>query len=298
MGAINSKLRNIKDCNYKSYSDLFNSGVSPVLEYGSSIWGFKQIRKCQNIQNKAMRHYLGVNKFSPNLMLEGDMGWIPMHIQIKINMLKLWNRICLLDPSRIPNMILKWELQNGINNWAFEINEILNSVNIFNDINHLTTINIETVKNKLLTIEENEWKTSVDNKPKLRTYSKFKTEVGIENYVTKCTNKYKRSLIAQFRSGTFPLQIEIGRYRNIQLNERTCKICNSNEIEDEFHVICICNVYQSFRDILYSEIEQKHNNFQNYNTENKFIEIMKNHPNELSKFLSNAIELRTAKLYN
>ena len=50
--------------------------------------------------------------------------------------------------------------------------------------------------------------------------------------------------------------------------------------------------------LLYSEIEQKHNNFQNYNTENKFIEIMKNHPNELSKFLSNAIELRTAKLYN
>lgn len=31
LGSINSKIRNLKDCNYKTYSDLCNSGVSPVL---------------------------------------------------------------------------------------------------------------------------------------------------------------------------------------------------------------------------------------------------------------------------
>ena len=74
-----------------------------------------------------MRPFLGLNKFSPNLMLEGDMGWIPMHIEVKCNMIRLWNRICNLNTTRIPKIILKWEIENGINNWAFEINEILDS---------------------------------------------------------------------------------------------------------------------------------------------------------------------------
>ena len=97
LGALHSKTRNLKNCTYHTYSHLFSSGICPILHYSSSIWGYKQFLKCQNVQNKAIRHFLGLNKFSPNLMLIGDMAWTPSHILIKINMIKLWNKICNLN---------------------------------------------------------------------------------------------------------------------------------------------------------------------------------------------------------
>ena len=47
LGAINSKIRNLKECNYKTYSDLFARGVSPITQYASSVWGYKQNGKCK-----------------------------------------------------------------------------------------------------------------------------------------------------------------------------------------------------------------------------------------------------------
>ena len=44
-------------------------------------------------------------------MLHGDTGWIPSHITMKTNMIKLWNRICRLDNCRLPKVILNWEVK-------------------------------------------------------------------------------------------------------------------------------------------------------------------------------------------
>ena len=121
LGALHIKTRNLKNCTYHTYSHLFSSGICQILHYSSSIWVYKQFLKCQNVQNKAMRHFLGLNKFSPNLMLIGDMAWTPLHILIKINMIKLWNKICNLNVTRLPISVLKWELGLGINNWSNNI---------------------------------------------------------------------------------------------------------------------------------------------------------------------------------
>ena len=51
---------------------------------------------------------------------------------------------------------------------------------------------------------------------------------------------------AKITGTTFNNQIENGRYRNTPLNDRICQICKTNRIEDEFHVICICNEYQIY----------------------------------------------------
>ncbi|XP_021348592.1 uncharacterized protein LOC110447309 isoform X2 [Mizuhopecten yessoensis] len=41
---------------------------------------------------------------------------------------------------------------------------------------------------------------------------------------------------------------ETGRYRNIVRNERICRICNSEDIEDEYHFLFICPFYQVLRE--------------------------------------------------
>jgi hypothetical protein len=63
------------------------------------------------------------------------------------------------------------------------------------------------------------------SKDKLRTYNMFKWNYESEEYVQKNFNRKMRSLIAQFRSGILPLQIEVGRFRNIPVENRVCFSC-------------------------------------------------------------------------
>ena len=78
-------------------------------------------------------------------------------------------------------------------------------------------------------------------------------------------SRRRRSLMSQFRTGILPLKIETGRYvpifdknlkknRKRTANERICKLCGLNVIENEYHFVCVCPVYNSRRTILFEEI--------------------------------------------
>ena len=298
LGALNSKTRNCKDCSFATYSHLFSSGISQILYYTSSVWGYKQGAKCQSVENKALRYFLGLNKFSPNAMLQGDTGWIPSHITIKTNMIKLWNRICSLDNCRLPKVILNWEVKNGMNNWSHEIHEILDTCNIEQEIENLENIDEHNILNKLLEQEQINWTDEIQSKPKLRTYAKFKDKIHPEKYVKNCHGKHKRSLIAQFRAAVFPLQIEVGRFRNIPCEKRLCTLCPLQEIEDEYHVICQCPIYSKAREILFNTIQNNDKSFETKAPVDKFNDIMKNYQKELGNFLQCFSETRCSLMYN
>ncbi len=41
--------------------------------------------------------------------------------------------------------------------------------------------------------------------------------------------------LAQYLCGILPLEIETGRWQNKPVEERICKVCESGEVENEFH---------------------------------------------------------------
>ena len=65
-------------------------------------------------------------------------------------------------------------------------------------------------------------------KPKLRTYATFKERYEPEEiyiYIEGIRCKAQRSVVAQLRGGTAPLEIETGRYVGIPPDQRICKLC-------------------------------------------------------------------------
>ena len=81
------------------------------------------------------------------------------------------------------------------------------------------------------------------------------------------------------------LEIETGRYvpifdktlkknRKRTANERICKLCRLNDIENEYHFLCVCPVYNSRRKLLFVEIELKHVHFHTLSLSDKFIFVM------------------------
>lgn len=46
----------------------------------------------------------------------------------------------------------------------------------------------------------------------------------------------------------------MGQYRRLCLDERTCELCNTMEIEDEFHFIAKCPMFEQKRKELFDRI--------------------------------------------
>ncbi len=57
----------------------------------------------------------------------------------------------------------------------------------------------------------------------------------------------QRKTFSKFRISNHKLEIEYGRYKNIPREQGHCKLCNSGEIEDEFHLTFSCKTYETLR---------------------------------------------------
>ena len=111
---------------------------------------------------------------------------------------------------------------------------------------------------------------------KLRTYKLFKHSYKTEMYITNPTiPRRDRSALAKFRCGVAPLKIETGRYQGLPPSERFCFNC-CNTVEDEFHVLMSCRLYQKIRQDLFNKILLIDPEFATLNEHHKFEYIMSN----------------------
>ena len=92
---------------------------------------------------------------------------------------------------------------------------------------------------------------------KLRTYRSFKFEYVTEEYVKSQSIPFRdRKALAKMRCSATALNIETGRYQNGMYKppeERKCTLCNLNCVEDEFHAMLKCPIYEDIREVLYEE---------------------------------------------
>ena len=90
---------------------------------------------------------------------------------------------------------------------------------------------------------------------KLGTYKLFKTSLKKENYLRLPLDKQSLFSFSRLRVSNHKLEIELGGYKNILPIERYCRLCNLNQIEDEFHFIMSCSVYSQHREQLFQQIK-------------------------------------------
>ena len=89
----------------------------------------------------------------------------------------------------------------------------------------------------------------------LDMYKIYKSSLEYEEYLD-LLPKRLRLFFVRLRVSAHPLRIQTGRYaqNNIPRNERYCLCCNSVDLEDEYHFICICRCYIDLRNKYISRI--------------------------------------------
>ncbi|XP_071123605.1 uncharacterized protein [Mytilus edulis] len=74
LGLLIAKCKSNGGFCYSTYTKLFDTLVWSVIDYGASIWGTREFSCINAVKNRAMRFFMGVGKYTPNLSLYGDMG--------------------------------------------------------------------------------------------------------------------------------------------------------------------------------------------------------------------------------
>ena len=142
--------------------------------------------------------------------------------------------------------------------------------------------------------------TAHNNGKKLRTYKLLKQNIWQEKYLDVLTKKSVRASTARFRISAHNLHIERGRYNNTELALRTCNVCNSDVVEDEFHFLLMCPMYTEARNSLFHKANLACRQFTNLNDEMKFIWLLTSEAPEIIRatatFIHDSFQTRNTKL--
>ena len=294
LGSIRTKLKYVKECGYNTFNTLFKSGVLSIADYSAGIWGTKIFPQIEQVQYKAARYFLGVHRFAPTEALLGDMGWSTARTRHRLLILKFWNRLCNLHTSRLTRRVFDWDrlYTNKRGTWCYNVRHILHDTGCPDLFHASSACDITFAQNALVEMDLVDWDISRYKSDKLRYYNLYKYDKGTEEYTKMNINKYQRSVFAQFRCGILPLEIEVGRYRDIPLKERICQLCN-NAVEDEIHFLCECPRYMDYRESLFKEAKEVDLSFMHMDIFEQFVFLMSNFQKPVMKFLNKAISRRS-----
>ena len=244
---------------YDVFTQLYNSLVQPVIDYGAAVWGTREYTCVKSVQYKACRYFLGTGKYTPNTAVEGEMAWTFPQQKIDICVTRLWCRLMNMDQQRINKRIFMWSNEQNVKNWNWRVKQMFSKMQVSHLTNPDHTENpkavIEYMSDVLGEFYEQKWWAALhreeairgQGRNKLRTYRKFKDNFIVEPYVKNTMPKKYRSAFAKFRCGVAPLRLETGRYEGLKEEERQCILCENNDIESELHVIMCCPVYANIR---------------------------------------------------
>ena len=231
-----------------------------------------------------MRFFLGVGRYTPNVAVSGEMGWVPPEIRQWKSISIYLARISSMSVDRVNKRVALCTASAAgrlCKNWFYYVKDKLTICNaqqycdINNPIPKHTLINI--VVNKLQEKHVSEWLESLNNVTgpsgrggnKLRTYRLFKQNYETESYCSFVMPPRHRAAFSKFRCGVAPLRIETGRYERLNVSDRKCPFCDN--IEDESHVFLDCFLYDDIRQSLFEKAIAIDNTFLNMSKVDKLI---------------------------
>ena len=286
----------------KDIFKLFDAIVSPILCYGSEVWGYEYSTPIEKVHVKFCKRFIGLNQNTADFYALSECGRYPLSVIYMSRCIKYWVRILQMPDHRYPKqcyIMLRSLSDAGKITWATQVKNLLYKygfgyvweANTVGDMN----VFIKMFKQRLIDCCQQMWQSDINESSKALLYRKYKLVLEIESYLTFPELPYLyRKTLANFRCSSHPLMIEKGRHQHIDRNIRFCPLClkrNVYVVEDEFHFVCVCPSYNDIRNI-YFKLEWKTNLI----TDMLFIRIMSSTDKEsivaISKYLVSALSYR------
>jgi len=229
---------------------LFHTNVKPILLYACEIWGHENLSLIDKFHLTFLKMILKVKKTTPNCMVYGELGELPLSQTVAYRMVRFWANLVCGSKEKITYLIYRslltpFEDGSYESSWLLEIKRILDSTGYSHLWLNQTTVDFspvwigEIVKLRLKDQYIQKWTEDINTSPKCINYRVFKESFSFENYLVDLPQRLSIPL-CQFRLMNHKLPIETGRYIGTPRAERYCELCNDNNIGDEYHLLLQC----------------------------------------------------------
>ena len=220
------------------------------------------------LHQKFLKYILGVKRNCSNLATLGELGEFPLQIYGYISLLTFWHRIKFMNLDTLVKKTLDIVESDGsiVSEWLATVKFLLKFLDL--ESYFLTPGEISPSKFKSICVLKfkdsfvKHWKRTIskevssDGKSnKLKFYSNLKSLFERESYLSNVNNFNIRKNITKFRCSDHTLEIESGRHKKLRVEERICKICNT-EVEDERHFLINCPLYAELRSRYFNSIQE------------------------------------------
>ena len=261
---------------------LFDQLIKPICLYGSEIWG-QNVIKTSNSSNfneslakfeseklniSFAKFILGVHKKAQNSAVRGELGRLPLGIDIVANILTYYYNISLKTKSSI--LTEAFELYNSNNNkssWVFKSQQIINYIK--KNCHEVDILKRKSIIRYCKDMYIQFWKKKITSESKMRTYILYKNNFCYEKYLDILATELRKPL-TQFRISAHNLEIERGRYTRpvTPVNQRICRRCNAST-DSELHFLFECGLFTSQREQLFINLTENCPLFTTLSDENK-----------------------------
>ena len=287
--AKDKMMRNARRASVWSWNMLMSSGnppvkllqetyfglVRPYLEYGAEVWGDFEWKEAEALQRQVGKRILRVSKNTANEVVMGELGWLSLKGRRMMLRLNFWAKILQMPESRWVRRVYNESRRRLLThprrkNWCSytrDCLERLGMLRLWGSEVLPGEWNI-ILRERIRQLEEREWLESMENKPKLVTYRRWKTKLEREPYLDLKDASARRAL-TELRSGTNKLRVDTGRWelypselsgpeatgRRLHREERLCRQC-FRDVEDERHFLLECPEYKEVRKQFLDELEK------------------------------------------
>lgn len=222
--------------------------IAPILLYGCEVWGIENVEMIDKFQLKFLKLILRLKQSTPNCMIYGDLGILPLSVHIKSRILCFWHKVCNSKQEKISNILYRtthYLYQNSSIKlpWLSHVHKLLDSLGLSNYwLNYIpSSPNVfkNNVKTRLKDQYMQNWHSTIMNSSKCLNYRMYKLNFKLEQYFD-ILPTHLANVLFRFRCMNHKLPIEKGRFHNIPREQRICHLCNTNSLGDEFHYLFEC----------------------------------------------------------
>ena len=153
---------------------LFDAMISPILNYGSEVWGFHKAPDIERIHMKFLKNILLVKQQTTNATIYGELGRVPMIIIRKTRILKFWFKIMKYPNSLLYKMFSISDANgNYVNKWSIDVKHLLDELGfsyLWNS-GEVTNVQLQMVISRVHDHSLQKWYSDIRNLLKFETYN-------------------------------------------------------------------------------------------------------------------------------
>ena len=235
--------------------DLFDKLIFPILNYCSEVWGFIKANKVERVHLHFLKKLLGVKKNTQNDFVYGECNRKSLLVKRQYCIIKYWFKILQCNERKYVSHIYKMmladlEVYPNKVNWAYLVKDLLSRLGFYHVWLNQGVGNVNAFLNLFKQRLNDNFTQNWHERLSISSRAIFYINIADfkpKSYLNSIKVLKFRNSLARLRVSSHRLEIEAGRWTRPRtpVNERLCNTCNC--LEDEYHFVIECCLYNSLR---------------------------------------------------